>query len=484
MIRSTTPSCVASSASSSRPPPATSEIAPSGSAGRRRRPRRRSRASTAFECAAVRRAAQHDRVAGLQAQRGGVDRDVRPRLVDDRDDAERHAHLAHVEPVGQPVAVDHLADRVGQRRDRARAVGDRRDPRRASSASRSSSASPMLVRAAGLQVARVGLEDLRRARASARRRSRRSARVLDARVERGERARRPRFAAAQVSATEWSRRRSASGGAVSGTAAGDHVVASGPLRQHEVVAVDASSVARGSSSRTSADFMPLHAPQLRRGVVADALADRRAPSCTTSTASPASKPPLDLDDADRQQARAALAQRARGAGVDDDRAARGLGVLQPQLEARVARLAAAAKRVPDAARRRRAAASAPGVRARCRSRPGCRPRSPSRRRRPSSACRRSRAATSSWPMSSASSAAKSVDLGDERRRRVDARVGRVEPVGVGQQHQQLGAEQDRDLRGEEVVVAEGDLVGRGRVVLVDRPGRRASRAACAASGAR
>ena len=30
MIRSTTPSCVASSASSSRPPPATSAIAPSG----------------------------------------------------------------------------------------------------------------------------------------------------------------------------------------------------------------------------------------------------------------------------------------------------------------------------------------------------------------------------------------------------------------------------------------------------------------------
>ena len=65
------------------------------------------------------------RVAGLQAQRGGVDRDVRPRLVDDGDDAERDAHLAHVEPVGQPAAVDDLADRVGQRGDLAHARGHR-----------------------------------------------------------------------------------------------------------------------------------------------------------------------------------------------------------------------------------------------------------------------------------------------------------------------------------------------------------------------
>ena len=41
---------------------------------------------------------------------------------------------------------------------------------------------------------------------------------------------------------------------------------------------------------------------------------------------------LDLDDADRQQRGAALAQRPRGAGVDAQRAVRGLGVLQPQLE--------------------------------------------------------------------------------------------------------------------------------------------------------
>ena len=107
-----------SSASSSRPPPATSDSAPAGRPGRRRRPRPRPRASTSLECAADRGPAQHDRVAGLQRQRGGVDRDVRARLVDDRDHAERDAHLAHVEPVGQPEAVEHLADRVGQRDDR------------------------------------------------------------------------------------------------------------------------------------------------------------------------------------------------------------------------------------------------------------------------------------------------------------------------------------------------------------------------------
>ena len=60
-----------------------------------------------------------------------------------------------------------------------------------------------------------------------------------------------------------------------------------------------------------------------------------------------------------------------------------------------------------------------------------------------------------------------LDQVDERRRRVDARVGGVEAAGVGEQDEQVGAGQDRHLGGEEVVVAEGDLVGRRRVVLVD-----------------
>ena len=62
------------------------------------------------------------------------------------------------------------------------------------------------------------------------------------------------------------------------------------------------------------------------------------------------------------------------------------------------------------------------------------------------------------------------ELGDRRDQlgsRARPRIGGEHALRVGQHHQQLGAEQDRHLRREEVVVAEGDLVGRGRVVLVD-----------------
>ena len=46
-----------------------------------------------------------------------------------------------------------------------------------------------------------------------------------------------------------------------------------------------------------------------------------------------------LDDPDRQQARAAVAKRLRGTRVDQHAPTGGLGVLEPQLEARVAPLA-------------------------------------------------------------------------------------------------------------------------------------------------
>ncbi len=115
-------------------------------------------------------------------------------------------------------------------------------------------------------------------------------------------------------------------------------------------------------------------------------------SSAISTASPASNSPIDLDDADGQQAGAALAHGAHGAGVDHERAARGLGVLQPQLEARVARLAGGEARALALAGEHRGERLARARR--CRSRWGCRRRWPSRRRRPSSASRRSRAARS------------------------------------------------------------------------------------------
>ncbi len=59
------------------------------------------------------------------------------------------------------------------------------------------------------------------------------------------------------------------------------------------------------------------------------------------------------------------------------------------------------------------------------------------------------------------------DLGDDVGVRVQPRVGGVEPVDVGHQDQLVGGDEHRDLGGEEVVVAEGDLVGGGGVVLVD-----------------
>ena len=80
----------------------------------------------------VARAAQHDRVAALQAERGAVDGHVRARLVDHGDDAERHPQLAQLEAARQRAALDLLADGIGQRDDRAHALGHRRDPLRAS----------------------------------------------------------------------------------------------------------------------------------------------------------------------------------------------------------------------------------------------------------------------------------------------------------------------------------------------------------------
>ena len=76
--------------------------------------------------AGARAAAQEHRVAGLQADAGRVGGDVGPGLVDHPDDAERHPHLAQLEPVGERAAADHLADRVGQAGDVAQPLGHRR----------------------------------------------------------------------------------------------------------------------------------------------------------------------------------------------------------------------------------------------------------------------------------------------------------------------------------------------------------------------
>ena len=197
MIRSTVSVCVASSASSSRPPPATRLSAPSG------RPAATAAsaaiwASTALECAAERGAAQDDRVARLQAQRRGVDRHVRARLVDDRDDAERHAHLAHVQAVRQATALDHLADRVGERGDLADRAARSRRCARSSRRRRSSSAVADAPPRAPACMSRSLASRISSTRRSQRLGDRLERRVLDARCRARELARRALGGAADL----------------------------------------------------------------------------------------------------------------------------------------------------------------------------------------------------------------------------------------------------------------------------------------------
>ena len=62
-------------------------------------------------------AAQDGRVARLQAQPAGVSGDVGPRFVDHADDPQGHPYTRYVEAVGAPPLGQHLAHRIGQRRD-------------------------------------------------------------------------------------------------------------------------------------------------------------------------------------------------------------------------------------------------------------------------------------------------------------------------------------------------------------------------------
>ena len=165
MIRSTTPSCVASSASSSRPPPATSAIAPVGHAGRRRGlGGDRGEHRVGVRGASTSRAARSRCRTSGTARRRRSSRSAAPRRRRRRRRAAR-APCATSRPLGSRQPSIDLADRVGQR-------GDRRARRRRSRRSRAGverAAGPAARRTspasrAGLEVARVGLEDLGRAR--------------------------------------------------------------------------------------------------------------------------------------------------------------------------------------------------------------------------------------------------------------------------------------------------------------------------------
>ena len=84
------------------------------------------------------RAAQQRGIAALQREPGGVDRHVGTGLVDHRQYAEGHPHLADLETVGLDVAAQHLADRIGQGRRRRAAPGAIAATRSGFSVSRSS----------------------------------------------------------------------------------------------------------------------------------------------------------------------------------------------------------------------------------------------------------------------------------------------------------------------------------------------------------
>ena len=127
MIRSTTPSWVASCAQLVAVAAGDDRDRAVGHAGSERLRRGRTWASTAFECAAVDDPRSTIALPDLRQSAEQSIGHVRARLVDHGHDAERHAHAPHVEAVLEPVAVDRLADRVGQRGDRAHVARDARE---------------------------------------------------------------------------------------------------------------------------------------------------------------------------------------------------------------------------------------------------------------------------------------------------------------------------------------------------------------------
>ena len=172
---------------------------------------------------------------------------------------------------------------------------------------------------------------------------------------------------------------------------------------------------------------------------------------------------LHLRDPDREQARAALAQHPGRALVDHDPPLARLRVAEPQLEARGAlRVRREPRADPLAPGRSREAPRLRSVADHHRD-PG-RARHLRRRHLAAHPARAEGRRSVADPV--VAQLREVVHLLDQLGLRVRARVGGVEPGRVREQDQKARLEQDRNLRGEEVVVAEGDLVGSRGVVLV------------------
>ena len=80
-----------------------------------------------FECAASLPPRRITALPLLTQMRRGVGRHVRPRLVDEKHHAQRHAHLADLQAVGADRRFDDLADRLRQRRHFFQPHGHRLD---------------------------------------------------------------------------------------------------------------------------------------------------------------------------------------------------------------------------------------------------------------------------------------------------------------------------------------------------------------------
>ena len=89
---------------------------------------RETRVNRSARARALGAAAQDRRIAALQAQRRRIGRHVGPALVNDADDAERHAHARDLETVRPLPFGDDLPDGIVERRDRFEPGGRRFEP--------------------------------------------------------------------------------------------------------------------------------------------------------------------------------------------------------------------------------------------------------------------------------------------------------------------------------------------------------------------
>ena len=377
--------------------------------------------------ARARGAAQQAGVAALEAEAGDVDRDVGARLVDDEQHAERNAHLLDVEPVRQPPAASR--------------------PRHGSS-------SAAIARTASHSATAPGVErqpvEQRAGWPAARAASRSSA--LASTIAAVSRSSASAICSSAASLARGRASRAARGGAgASARRFSRHGHRAGPGYRGEWPR--GAGDGRVRPRRGAAPRCPGH------DAVANGLAVERAHAHGVARA----EAPLDALDSDGQQAGAARGaarcarrrRRTRARRAACRSAARASGRHGPAggAEARADGRPATARAISPAARRRRSR------RRRRRPRPWRRPR-------PSSACRPSRGRSPTRRRAPGRRAARG--RAPRARARRPGRAGRgCRGLRIGEQHEQPGAQQQRDLGGQRVVVAERDLVGRRGVVLVD-----------------